>query len=143
MSIRFSIRMTLLAVVACCMLQTGCSSKGGSSKTYTRKGEVKSVDLTNRVVTMKFMKGGEDRELKGTYTDETVVYINGRAMTIKDVKEGDKVEVVGRKEGNGEEAQFIATRVTVTRQDGDWQDTGKKPKSDAPETTAANSDTGA
>lgn len=136
MSTRFSIRLALTTFIVCFMLQIGCSSKGGSNKTYTRKGEVKNVDLTNRKVVMKFMKGGQDKELSGTYTDETVVIINGRNMSIKDVKEGDKIEVVGRKEGTGTEAQFIATRVTVTRQDGDWQNTGKTPA----KSTAANSE---
>lgn len=138
---RYARCLALTAFVGCLLMMTGCSNKGGSDKTYTRKGQVKSIDLANRKVVLSFMKGSETRELKGSYTDETVVIVNGRNMSVKEIKEGDKVEVVGRKEGSGTDAQFIATRVTVTRNDGDWQETGKSAKSKADDKTTAKSDT--
>lgn len=127
-------------MLACVFSLSGCSGKGSAEKTYTRKGEVKSIDLNNRKVVLSFMKGGSERELPGTYTDETVVIINGRNMTVKDIQEGDKVEVVGRKEGKGTDAVFIATRVTVSRNEGDWQTTGKGGKSASDDKSTAHAD---
>lgn len=133
MLIRTSLRISIAMLLALTIMPTGCSSKSNSDKTSSRKGEVKSIDLANRIVVMTFMKGGEQREIPGTYTDETVVRINGRVMTVKDIKVGDKVEVVGRKEGSGTNQQLIATEVKVTRIDSDWQETGKDAKTSTDE----------
>ncbi|HPF41653.1 MAG TPA: hypothetical protein P5081_19460 [Phycisphaerae bacterium] len=129
MLIRHPIRTALAAMFVFVSLQAGCSSKGGSSGAATRKGVVKAIDLANRKVVMTTSKGdGTEFSLEGTYTDETVVRINGRVMTIKDIKVGDKVEVVGRKEGSGTNRQLIATEVKITRNESDWQETGKSDK---------------
>ncbi|MCB9855903.1 MAG: hypothetical protein H6818_09480 [Phycisphaerales bacterium] len=123
------LQIALASLLLLTFVQAGCSSKSSSDKTSSRKGEVKSIDLANREVVMMFTKkDGTQTPLKGTYTDETVVRINGRVMTIKDIKVGDQVEVVGRKEGSGTNQQLIATEVKVTRIEGDWQETGKDAK---------------
>ena len=134
-------RMALATLLIAVFAQTGCSSKGKAGKTSTRKGEVKSIDLANRKVVMATTKkDGTSFSLEGTYTNETVVRINGRVMSMKDIKVGDKVEVVGRREGSGTNQQLIATEVKVTRIDSDWQETGKDAKPATDESGGANAE---
>lgn len=119
----------------------GCASDDDAPKTYSRKGRVTSVDLASRRVTiMTKDKTGVEKPFSGTYTDETIVIINGRNMTIKDIKEGDTVEVVARKEGEDTNQRFVATEVRITRYEGDWQETGKNDREDASTTKSAKSE---
>lgn len=107
----------------------GCSSGDDPPNTFSRDGRVTSIDHATRQVTMLTKdKRGEEMSVSGTYNDETSVIINGRNMTVKDIREGDAVKVVGRREGEGTNQRLIATEVIVTRYEGDWQDTGKSER---------------
>lgn len=139
---RFSRRLAVTAMLGGALMIVGCSSKSGADKTYTKKGTIKSIDLSSRKVEVTIIKGGEQRAISGTYTDETNVTINGRAASVKDLKEGDSVEVTGRREGSGTNATFIATSVRVTRTDSDWQETGKTPAPTSDDNGTGETDSG-
>ena len=133
--VRFSY--CLLAPALAMLLSAGCSDKGdGKPKIKKKEGIAKKIDVANRVVSMLITdKKGNQVELPGTFRDDTVVIINGRNMTIKDIKPEDKVEVHGYREGDDLSAKWIATKVVVTRPESqDWKTPGK-PAGDAPSTT--------
>lgn len=112
-----------LVVLGTFTLIGGCSGDGGKPKTHFRKGIAESVDVNTRTVSMLTEdKRGKETSLTGTYTDETVVQINGRNMSIKDIKPGDPIEVHGYQKDGG---QLVATKVIVTRTTKDWKSTGK------------------
>ncbi len=123
-------RLALLAILfagGVFVVQPGCSDESNDApKIRSRKGTVKAIDLANRIVAMVSTdNSGNDITLEGTYTPETVIEINGRRADPKDVRVGDKVEVWGRKEGDGAEAKLVATKVVVSRAAStDWQSTG-------------------
>jgi hypothetical protein len=113
---------------------SGCSEKDkGAKKIRTRDGIAKAINLQKRVVSMTVVdKTGKSRDVQGTFTDETSVWINGREMSVKDIKPNDKVKVSGYQETVGGEKRWVATRVEVTRTTGsDWKSTsqpdGAKP----------------
>jgi len=136
--------LALAQLVAAALMSAGCSSDDDAPKTYSRKGRVTSVNHAAREVSMMTKdKRGVETPLSGTYTDETVVIINGRNMTIKDIREGDTVEVVGRKEGEGTDQRLVATEVRITRFEGDWQETGKDDRENASNTEATHGESGA
>lgn len=105
----------------------GCSNESSDTpKIRSRKGVVKAIDLEGRVVAMTYTdKNGNDVNIEGTFDAETVIEINGRRADAKDVRVGDKIEVWGRREGEGQEAKLVATKVVVSRAgSSDWQATG-------------------
>ncbi|MFQ5501658.1 MAG: hypothetical protein ACE5EQ_05080 [Phycisphaerae bacterium] len=110
-----------------CLLTAGCSDDNQGPKIRKREGVAKSIDVENRKVSMSFTdKRGETHVLEGTFTDETVVFINGRSQGIKDIRPGDKVLVYGYTEGKGTDRRLIATRVRVSRPaETDWKPAGQ------------------
>lgn len=128
---RFSSRLRLLQVFALsvCVI-AGCSSKSSQQRKIRKKeGIAQKIDVENRMVSMIWTDDkGEDHPIDGTFTDDTVVEINGRSQEIKDIRPGDKVVVYGYSEGKGDEKKLIATRVVVTRpKEADWKTTGADP----------------
>lgn len=139
----FSMKRTTFLYSAAVLLMltaVGCSDKGdGKPKIRKRDGVVASIDLANRKVSMKTQdKSGNPQVLPGTFRDDTVVIINGRNMTLKDIRVGDKVSVHGYKEGEGLSQSLIATRVEVDRpEEQDWKTPGQGEGSSTPTTQPA------
>lgn len=135
-SFRTCVCLILLSIV---VMPSGCSDRdGGKPKIRKKSGIATKIDVANRVVSMTTTnKAGQSIELPGTFNDDTVVLINGRTASIQDIREGDKVEVEGYREGEGQAQKLIATRVVVDRpEDQDWK-SSKKPADKAPEGTPA------
>src|SRR5690554_2820194 len=115
-----------LPVVLACVF-AGCSDRdGGKPKIRTKEGTIKKIDLQNRTVSMEIKnKDGETIVLPGTFRDDTVIKINGRVATVKDVREGDTAVVQGYREGEGLNQKWIAQQVTIERpNEMDWKSTG-------------------
>ena len=116
------------AVLLACWATPGCSDKSGSKPKIKKvQGTATKIDLTNNRVAMAVVDPkGNSSTLEGTVREDTVVWSNGRCQRLEDIREGDKVEVYGFKEGSGEEAKLVATKVVVTRPvDADWKSTSK------------------
>ena len=104
--------MTLLAIA---LAGTSCSRER-EQRVSTKKGIVKSIDLKNRsaqIITDN--KLGDKFEVSGQFTDTTVVTINGQPAQLGDIRTGDSVEVSAYRKKKGEETEFIATKVVVSR----------------------------
>lgn len=117
-------QLALVAVFA----PSGCSDKT-DDKPKIRKvqGVAKSINVEQRIVSMTFTDDrGNERELAGTFKDETEVIINGRTHEIKDIRPGDKVLVYGYREGKGPDQKLIAEKVVVDRpRSSDWKPAGQ------------------
>lgn len=114
----------------------GCSSRNaGKPKQRRVEGIAEKIDLNNNSVSMRVSDGkGGQRILEGTLREDTEVEINGRAAKIEHVRPGDKVVVSGYREGEGENQKLVATKVVVTRPEGDdWKSTAGKSSEKAPE----------
>ena len=117
------------------VMQTGCSERGSRKpKIRKKEGIAKKVDIDNRIVSMVIRdKTGNELEVPGTFRDDTSVIINGRAQSIGDIREGDKVVVEGYREGDGLNQKWIATKVTVDRpEEKDWKIAGPKREVNPP-----------
>ena len=124
------LRPACCALLLCGTMLAGCSTDGGKPKVHRREGWAESIDTKTKTVSMKMrLKNGEEKDITGTYTDETVVVINGRNMGIKDIKPGDPIEVFGIRSKGGD--SLIATKVIVTRKEKEWQSTGEAKKDDS------------
>lgn len=117
-------QLALLAILA----PSGCSDDAGDKPRIQKvEGIAKSIDVEKRIVSMTFTDDrGNERELEGTFKEDTEVLINGRSQEIKDIRPGDKVKVYGYREGKGENQKLIAEKVEVTRpSSSDWKPTGQ------------------
>ena len=117
-------QLALLAVLA----PSGCSDDAGDKPRIRKvQGVAKSISVEKRIVSMTFTDDrGNERELEGTFKDDTEVLINGRSQEIKDIRPGDKVQVYGYREGKGDDQKLIAEKVVVDRpRSSDWKPTGK------------------
>lgn len=141
MAILSKTKVILFVIVFVGVSLPGCSPDGKQkSKTRHKEGIAKMIDLENNVVSMVCKdEKGREHELRGTVTEDTEVWINGRIHSLKDIREGDRVTVIGYQEGHGTEKRLVAVKVTVDRpRDSDWKSTGKpaEEQSDTPATPA-------
>ncbi len=138
---RIDVRTLCVGVLLSGMMLAGCSNDGGKPKVHRREGWAESIDTKSKVVSMKMrLKDGSEKTITGTYTDETVVEINGRNMTIKDIKPGDPIVVFGVRSKDGGEMSLVATKVIVERKEKEWQSTGKAKKEDSADGNSAAED---
>ncbi len=117
-------QLALLAIFA----PGGCSDDAGDKPRIKEvKGVAKSINAEKRIVSMTFTDDrGNERELEGTFEDDTEVLINGRSQEINDIRPGDKVTVYGYREGKGSDQRLIAIKVVVDRpRSSDWKPTGQ------------------
>ena len=117
-------QLAILAIFA----PNGCSDDAGDKPRIRKvQGIVKSINVEKKIVSMTWTDDrGNERELEGTFKDDTEVLINGRGQGIKDIRPGDKVEVYGYREGKGEDQKLIAEKVVVKRsRSSDWKPTGQ------------------
>lgn len=116
--------LALLAIFA----PSGCSDDAGDKPRIKKvQGVAKSINVEKRIVSMTFTDDrGNERELEGTFKDDTEVFINGRSQEISDIRPGDKVTVYGYREGKGSDQKLIAEKVEVNRpRSSDWKPTGQ------------------
>jgi len=95
----------------------GCAKKDHRPrKPFVRKGTLKSVDLQKKYARIETIdRRGDKLEMDGSFTDQTIVTIDGRPARIDDVRPGDAVEITATLQGKGINAELIATRVDVSR----------------------------
>ena len=128
---RINVRTFCVGVLLSGMMLAGCSNDGGKPKVHRREGWAESIDTKTKTVSMIMrLKDGKEKTITGTYTDETVVEINGRNMTIKDIKPGDPIVVFGVRSKDDGGTSLVATKVIVERKEKEWQSTGKTKKDD-------------
>lgn len=117
-------QLALLAILG----PSGCSDDAGDKPRIRKvQGVAKSINVEKRIVSMTFTDDrGNERDLEGTFKDDTEVLINGRTQEIKDIRPGDKVTVYGYREGKGSDQKLIAEKVVVERpRSSDWKPTGQ------------------
>lgn len=95
----------------------GCAKKDRARKPHTRKGVIKAIDLEKKYARVEVhdRSGRKQIEMDGSFTDQTVVTIDGRPARFEDVRPGDAVEITVTISGKGMDAEFTATRVNVLR----------------------------
>jgi hypothetical protein len=130
---------SLVCLVAATMVGfAGCSDKDKKGpKVRKIEGIAKHIDLKNNDVSMMFKDDrGVERELRGTVRESTEVIINGRNQKLEDIRENDRLIVTGYKDGSGDSAQLVATRIEVTRsQESDWKKAPTQPAAGTPAAT--------
>jgi hypothetical protein len=106
----------------------GCSDKKSKGPKIRKvQGIARKIDLANNRVSMtRIDPDGRETLLEGSIREDTEVWINGRNQKLEDIREGDRVEVYGFREGEAEEARLVATKVIVTRpRESDWKSTSQ------------------
>jgi hypothetical protein len=107
----------LAATLAVAAAGQGCSRQDETREYRTVEGVIEMIDLPKGEVTLRFYSQKRDRELTitGTATAETEVSINGVLSSLQDLREGERVTVVGWVEGRGADRQVVAERVVAER----------------------------
>jgi len=110
-------RAGLLLALTAALTLSGCAKKESRrGKPITRKGVIKSVNLEKKYAKVEVHdRTGDKLEMDGSFTDETVVTIDGRPAKFEDVRPGDPVEVTVKLKGKGLDLDIIALRVDITR----------------------------
>ncbi len=95
----------------------GCSESDDQREYQSVEGTIERIDLASGQVTLLYFSKKHDREvtITGTATPETEIFINGALATLEDLREGERVSVVGWVKGHGTEKQVVAERVNATR----------------------------
>jgi hypothetical protein len=96
---------------------TGCSEKDSARKHRQLEGTITNIDLANAEVTLRFYseKHKAETTVTGKVVPQTEVFINGQLSSLEDLREGERVRVVGWVQGHGADRQVMAVKVTAER----------------------------
>jgi len=114
--------MLVLASVAT-LLSGGCkSSEPDTPQTKKKDGVITRVDAPNKRLAMKIRDPKDstrilDREIEGTITPKTEIFINGRRATIEEVKVNDSVQATGHLQGSQDAPEIVAEELRIERLD--------------------------
>ena len=99
------------------LASTGCSEKDSARKHRQLEGTITNIDLDNAIVTLRFYseKHKAETTVTGKVTPQTEVFINGQLSSLKDLREGERVSVVGWVQGRSADREVVAVEVTVQR----------------------------
>ncbi len=114
-----------LAVVAL----GGCQGEDEGRKQYVLEGTAESIDARTGEVSMRWFNSKRNKEvvINGRVSETTEVFINGKLARFEDVRPQEQVRVTGYKEGKGEAAIVVVTKVEVQRPDWDEAGTAATP----------------
>lgn len=106
-------------------LVPGCKSKEEKKKSQVREGTIVSVDPASGTVSMSIYikKLRKERIITGDIANAEI-YIDGKLVTIEQLRPGDYVSVEGYKKSD----KIVATRIRVVRTGGKALQIGKKPQ---------------
>jgi hypothetical protein len=87
----------------------------------TPEGRVTAIDKSTGIVSMTYFSEKHQREvpLSGRLAPAAEIFINGKTARLEDVRVGDRVRVTGRVEKSEGERQLVATKIEITRREGD------------------------
>jgi len=114
-SIHLFVLFTLVIVTG--LFISGCGKDKDEVKYHTREGRVASINQDTHTFEGWFYSPKYKKELKiaGSLDRNVEILINGATATVADVRVDDKVTVTTKVIKRGEEKEFIATKVEVTR----------------------------
>jgi hypothetical protein len=96
----------------------GCRQEDDKPEHRILTGEVTGIDQETGEVKMMaedFPAEGMEQEIEGYLASDAEILINGKTALLEEVKIGDSVRVVGRREKEGGVPRTIALKVEVTR----------------------------
>ncbi len=108
-----ALRRLLVAILIC----AGCREERPAPKIISLVGRVESIKLNTGQVEFRFYHEERDAEVveEGLVTKETEIRIDGRVVTLADVRRGDRANVVIRVEKDRGEIEYVATKVEISR----------------------------
>lgn len=111
------------------LASTGCSEKDSARKHRQLEGTITNIDLDNAKVTLRFYseKHKAETTVTGRVTPKTEVFINGQLSSLKDLREGERVSVVGWVQGRSADREVVAVKVTVERAETIRKDAASDP----------------
>ncbi len=95
----------------------GCSRKDAGRKHRRLEGTIEKIDQANSQVTLAYYSEKHRTEVLvvGQVTSETEIFINGALSSLTDLREGERVTVIGWVQGHGGDRTVVAVTVTVQR----------------------------
>ena len=107
----------LAALTAVIVVVQGCSKASDTRDYRTIEGVIERIDLAKAEVTLRYYSQKRDREVNitGKATAETEVFINGVLSSLEDLREGERVTVVGWAKGHGADREVVAERIRAER----------------------------
>ncbi|HUU82511.1 MAG TPA: hypothetical protein VM243_03305 [Phycisphaerae bacterium] len=97
----------------------GCGDEDSSRKHRHLEGTIEKIDQLNSEITLRYFseKHKTEANVTGMVNAETEIFINGRLSSLDDLREGERVIVVGWVKGRGAERDVVAVKITVERAD--------------------------
>ncbi len=95
----------------------GCSHKDAAREHQELKGTIEQIDEANSQVTLRYYAEKHHTEVlvTGFVTPDTEIFINGALSSLTDLREGERVTVIGWVRGHGGDREVVAVKVSVTR----------------------------
>ncbi len=95
----------------------GCGRKDAGRKHRRLEGTIEQIDQANSQVTLVYYSEKHNTEVSvtGQVTPETEIFINGALSSLHDLREGERVTVIGWVQGHGGDRTVVAVTVTVQR----------------------------
>jgi hypothetical protein len=95
----------------------GCSEKSSPRKHRQLEGTIEHIDRADALVTLRFYSPKREAEttVTGKVTAETEIFVNGALSSLEDLREGERVTVLGWVRGHGSQREVVAVKVTVER----------------------------
>lgn len=120
----------LLAVVGC------KPSEPQAHPTQKKEGKITRIDAAANRVAMQLRDPKDatrflDREIEGSLTAKTEIFINGRRSRLEDIKVGDSVSALGHMEGTKDNPSIVAEEIQIERLTESFVDV-KKPAETPP-----------
>lgn len=115
----------------------GCKpSEPQAHPTQKKEGKITRIDAAANRVAMQLRDPKDatrflDREIEGSLTAKTEIFINGRRSRLEDIKVGDSVSALGHMEGTKENPSIVAEEIQIERLTESFVDV-KKPADPAP-----------
>lgn len=97
----------------------GCSKESDQPQYITIQGNVTHVDQQSGTVEVEFYseKHQEKRRRTGKLAPNAEVLVNGATTPVENIFVGELVNITARLERQGDDKQFIATKVEVIRKE--------------------------
>jgi len=110
-----------LVLVLVLVIGTGCQKREPTAEVVSlQNAKIEKIERSSEntgTITVTFYNDKQDREVRGVglVTADTEIMINGVLATLKDLREGERVNGEVRVERNGDERKQTAVKIYVER----------------------------